>query len=224
MCAFDKKIPAGPSIERRRAEYSSDKLAEVLSRMTPEWQDIATQHMVAQALVETGNLKFMQELKSEHASSTSAYPGCGLIMTTHKSNYAKLAGCADVIAANPPPEKIPVSAIARAPYDYSSDLVEKSCRAMNESTERGRDLVALGLVCYMVDNSERHGALETALKSSHPSCVHEVGVAVNQGPGNLGLNRRAYSADERLKAFNDIQSCFSTRTNNAPCLSYKRGL
>lgn len=209
LCAFEKNgIQRGPSNEWARATYAADHLSDILSRMDPRWQDIATRHMIAQAVAETGGLRWLSELKSRFASSWSKFKGRGLMMTTHKSNYAKLAGCADTLSNYPSPQTIAQESIARSPALYQSPLVVAPDKIMSESTQEGQRLQAISLICYMVDTAERHPRFEAALKCAEPRCVREVGVGVNQGPGNLGKGRVPHGDKARIEAFRKAGSCF----------------
>lgn len=223
LCAFQANgIKQGPTNAWSRAVYAADHLSAVLSRMDPEWHDIATQHMLAQAVAETGKLHWISELKSRFASSWDFFKGRGFMMTTHKTNYAKLAGCADRIENNPPPQLITREEIARAPMLYNSRLVRNPGGTMSEATEEGRQLNSLSLVCYMIDNAERHPRLEAALKSADVSCIREVGVAVNRGPGDLGEGAKPYADRERIEAFQNMQKCFTPPVPSPPCRTRKQ--
>lgn len=208
LCSFEKNGMGVDSPEQRdRAQYAAKYLSEVLVRIDPQWQDLATQHILAQAIAETGNLRAVQELPSKYSSSRSPYRGRGLVQITHKSNYAKLAGCAKTIRDNPPPEIVTREQIARSPALFQSELVLNPENAMSESTESGKELNALSLVCYMVDTAERHPDFEEALRCREISCVNNVGCGVNRGPGALPCT--PLNSSGRIEAFKKIQDCFS---------------
>ncbi len=213
MCAFEEnKLPKdNESNQRKRAEYLSRHLSEIFSRLEPDWTTLELQHSLAQAVAETGNLRHVTEQPSKYRSSRSKYKGRGLIQTTHKANYAQLAGCAQTISNNPIPQSISREALARAPRLMSSELVRNPDQAMSERTQGGQFLNAASLVCYMVNTSERHNRLKKAMSCANPPCVREVGVAVNRGPGALGKGRKPLGDAERVRAFCRMNSCFGNQ-------------
>jgi hypothetical protein len=212
LCAFEKNdLPTGPTRQRQRAEFVSRHLSDIFSRMEPQWTPLELQHSLAQAVAETGNLKDLVEQPSEYDSSQSRYRGRGIIQTTHRSNYARLAGCAQEIQNNPIPRSISRQAIAQARPINNSELVRNPDQAMSETTEQGQFLNAASLVCYMVDTSERHRRMRDAMNCPNPPCVREVGVAVNHGPGALGRGRTPLGDSHRMRAFCRMNSCFNNQ-------------
>lgn len=213
MCAFEQnKLPKdNKTNQRKRAEYLSRQLSEIFSRLEPDWTTLELQHSLAQAVAETGNLRHVIEQRSKHKSSRSKYKGRGLIQTTHKANYAQLAGCAQTISNNPIPQSISREALARSPRLFKSNLVRNPDQAMSERTQSGQFLNAASLVCYMVNTSERHSRLKKAMSCANPPCVREVGVAVNRGPGALGKGRKPLGDAERVRAFCRMNSCFGNQ-------------
>ena len=213
LCAFEKnKLPKDTkSNQRKRADYLSRHLSEIFSRLEPDWTTLELQHSLAQAVAETGNLRDVVELPSKHKSSRSKYKGRGLIQTTHKTNYAQLAGCAQTMKNNPLPQSISREALARSPRLMNSNLVRNPDQAMSERTQEGQFLNAASLVCYMVNTSERHKRLKKAMSCANPPCVREVGVAVNRGPGALGKGRKPLGDAHRIRAFCRMNSCFGNQ-------------
>jgi hypothetical protein len=208
-CAFEKNgLAPMPSKQAARAEHVAKYLSSVLTQIDPQWRDLATQHILAQTIAETSNLKNLSEQASEHDSSKSLYHGRGLIQITHKENYAKFAGCAKTIRNNPPPAKLSRETIAGSPALYDSQIVRNPDQAMSEKTAEGQELNTLSLVCFMVETAERHKALEKALQCSEINCIREVGVAVNHGPGDLGKGLKPLGDQARISAFNKMNSCF----------------
>lgn len=213
MCAFEEFGIAkmGPTVQRQRAMYMAEHLSNLFVRLVePAWQELATQHLLAQMLSETGSLKHVTELKSSYASSWKRYKGRGGCQTTHLANYAKLAGCTDTILGSSQ-SRISWDKISAAPGKYRSSLVLSPVRAMDEQTEMGRLYNAMSCPCYFIDTAVRHPKFMNALRCAEQSCIDEVGVALNRGPGKLGQGRLPLNYEERRDAFKKISPCFNSK-------------
>ncbi len=210
MCAFEQNgLPAGPTNQRARANYSANHLSQVMAQIQPPLSSVMIHNMLAQVVAETGNLRNLVEQRSSYASSQSRFRGRGLIQMTHRENYARFAGCAEAIRNSPPPAQITRETLARAPALTNSPLVQNPESAMSESTLEGQQLNAWSLICYMIPTAERHTRFENALNCANPPCVREVGVGVNHGPGALGRGRTPLGDRHRLDAFRKMSQCFS---------------
>jgi len=209
MCAFEQNgLPAGPTNQRARANYSANHLSQVMAQIQPPLSSVMIHNMLAQVVTETGNLRNVVEQRSRYASSRSRYRGRGLIQMTHRENYARFAGCAQAIRNSPPPATITRETLARAPALTSSPLVQNPDAAMSESTLEGQQLNAWSLICYMIPTAERHTPFENALNCANPPCVRDVGVGVNRGPGALGRGHSPLGDQHRLDAFRKMSQCF----------------
>ena len=209
-CAFEKNgMSHGPTKQAERAKYVSKHLAELFVRMAdPQWREPATQHLLAQVVAETGNLKHLTELASEHKSSQMLYKGRGTMQTTHKDNYARLAGCAREIESTPPPSRITWDDISEASPLYSSHLVSNPDAAMSEASDKGKFYNVMSSACFFIDTAVRHPKFAKSLNCRSDNCIDEIGVGVNKGPGKLGQGDKPLSAEARRKAFRKMDQCF----------------
>ena len=206
-CAL-KASGAKSEKQLERVKYVAKSLGTVFSQMSPELKANFIRHMLAQGSAETDNLRLLEEEKSKYASSKSKHKGRGLIQTTHPDNYAKLAGCEKVLNQKPHPSRITHEDIAKAPKLEGSDVVRKPERVVNEKDERGKNLIALGALCYFLDTKERHPKFAAALEGTSDKDINDVGVALNKGPGKLGKAKEPLHPEKRRKAFKDMKECF----------------
>ncbi len=221
LCAFETKgLMRGTTRQRGRARvarppqmtralYIARHWANLVVRLYPDLGDTGVRHMMAQMLSETGNLKFLTELRSEYASSRKKHKGRGTCQTTHRSNYAQLASCSSQIA-NSAPGKISLVEIARTPRDFRSELVRNPAQAMSERTATGQFYNAMSCPCYFLNGAARHRNFNKYLSCATLKCIDQVGVGVNRGFGAVDRKSAPLNRYGRRKAFMDIGKCFGT--------------
>ena len=207
-CSFEEASGTKSGEQGERQEYMSEHLAKVFSQLYPEIEQKEMQHIVAQGMAETDAARLVKEEQSKYASSRSEFKGRGLCQTTHKDNYAKLAGCEKVIKKYPFPSQIPLAEFSKPQKDTGSDIVSDPEKVSREDDERSKMLAAIGCICYFMEQRERHPSLKDYLKRDDDKAVREVGVTLNKGPGKLDTGAKPLGEEKRKKMFDKAGRCF----------------